>query len=108
MGNIRFDSRIKQFVDKVEDEMDISMLDLVTDVHRTASVLAPKDSRTLVKSGRISRQGKAHYKVIFGGGAVPYARRRHFENKLHPGTLGYLERPGDAASRNLKRYLGNL
>lgn len=108
MGNVRFTSRIKQWTDKTEHQLDIGMLELVTDVHRAAGVLAPKASRALVNSGRIKREGQAHYKVIFGGGSVPYARRRHFENRKTPSSIHYLERAGDAAGRNIKRYLRNI
>lgn len=102
---VRFTSRIKQWTSETENKLDLSVLTMATDVHRSASILAPKDQRHLVNSGRIERVGKAHYKVIFGGDAVPYARRRHFENKKNPGTLHYLERPGDNISRNFKRYI---
>lgn len=88
--------------------MDIAVLQAATDIHRVASVLAPKASRALVNSGRIKREGQAHYKVIFGGGSVPYARRRHFENKKTPSSLLYLERAGDSTSRNFKRYIKGL
>lgn len=104
MGNYRFISRINGWTAGKEKDADFVVLDMVTDIHRTASMIAPKESRALVKSGRISREGNAHYKVIFGGGAVPYAKRRHFENKKTPESLGYLERAGDTTSRNLRRY----
>jgi hypothetical protein len=43
--------------------------------------------------------------VIFGGGGVRYARRRHFENKKNPQTLQYLYRAGDAVVRgNTDKY----
>lgn len=104
MGNVRFTSRIKKWTLEEENKLDLKMLVLVTDIDRVAKILAPKDKRNLVNSGRIDRVEKGHYKVIFGGGAVPYARRRHFENKKHPGSLRYLERAGDAAGRNARRY----
>ncbi len=81
---------------------------MATDIHRVSSMLAPKASRALVNSGRIKREGEAHYKVIFGGGSVPYARRRHYENKKTPSSLRYLERAGDSTGRNVKRYLRGI
>lgn len=108
MGRVRFTSRIKQWTAETERKLDVAVLEMVTDIHREASILSPKLTRALVNSGRISRKGQAHYSVIFGGGSVPYARRRHFENKAHPGTLRYLERPGDKISRNIKRYIRGI
>jgi hypothetical protein len=109
MGRVRFTTRLtSKWLPETEGKLDLSVLDAVTDIHREASILAPKASRALVNSGRVKREGPAHYKVIFGGGAVPYARRRHFENKKTPGSLRYLERPGDTTSRNFKRYIKGI
>lgn len=108
MGNVRFVSHIDKWESGTERKIDIAVLMMATDIHRVSAMLAPKDTRALVNSGRIERQEQAHYKVIYGGGSVPYARRRHFENKKTPGSLGYLERAGDSTSRNIKRYLKDL
>lgn len=105
MGHVRFTSRVKQWSASTEGKLDVAVLEMATDIHRASAILAPKDSRALVNSGRIERKGPASYAVVYGGGAVPYARRRHFENKKTPGSLKYLERAGDAAARNVKRYL---
>lgn len=105
MGRVRFTSRIKQWTAGTERKLDFAVLQMATDIHRVASVLSPKASRALVNSGRIDRKGMAHYGIIFGGGPVPYARRRHYENLKNPQTLKYLERAGDATGRNVKRYL---
>lgn len=79
-------------------------LEMATDIHRFASILAPKDKGTLVKSGRVKRLGAAAYEIVFGGTAggfsVPYAKRRHYENKKNPQTLRYLERAGDSVKRS--------
>lgn len=108
MGRVRFTSRIKEWTSQTSSKLDLAVLEMATDIHRVSSMLAPKDKRALVNSGRIKREGQAHYKVIYGGGAVPYARLRHFENKKTPGSLKYLERAGDATSRNIKRYLKGI
>lgn len=81
---------------------------MATDVDRISAMLAPKLTRALVKSRKIERRGSAHYAVSFGNSQVPYARRRHFENKLHPETLLYLQRAGDAVKRNQRKYLQEL
>ena len=108
MGRVKFTSRIKDWTRETEVKLDLAVLEMATDIDRVAKQLAPKDSRALVNSGRIKRDGIAHYKVIFGGGSVPYARRRHYENKLHPGSIKYLQYAGESTSRNIKRYLRNI
>lgn len=110
MGRVRVTSiLVKKFVPETAKELDESVLDMVTDIHRAAVILAPKDTRALANSGRIERNGPASYSVIFGGGKVPYALRRHYENLAHPGTLRYLERPGDQIARGgLTKYLRKI
>lgn len=108
MGNVRFTSNITQWTVKTAAKLDVGILAMATDIHRVASMLAPKDSRALVNSGRIKRNGPGNYSVIFGGGSVPYARRRHFENKKNPQTLKYLQNAGEAAKRNIGRYVVGL
>lgn len=108
MGNFRFTSRIKQWTDEATGKLDLAVLDAATDIHRISALLTAKDTRALVNSGRIERVSPAHYKVIYGGGAVPYARRRHFENEKTPSSIGYLAVAGDSAARNFKRYLKGL
>lgn len=108
MGRVTVTSRVKEWSSEKAVKLDVALLQVATDIHRVASMAAPKASRALVNSGRIERKGPASYAVIFGGGAVPYARRRHFENKKNPQTLLYLSRSGDAAVNNLKRYFKGL
>lgn len=101
----RLHSRMSQLSISQERSLDVTVLQMATDIHRTASVLAPKLTRALVKSGRIERIRPAYYRVLFGNRQVPYARRRHFENKKNPQTLRYLERAGDATARRASVYL---
>lgn len=99
-------SRIKPWSRNKVAELDLAVLEAVTDIHRGAGILAPKASRALVNSGRIEKRGVGHYAVIFGSSRVPYARRRHFENRKTPGSLKYLERSGDAVARTfVQRYI---
>lgn len=80
------------------------LLEMATDIHRRAAALAPVDTSALVNSGRVEPVNGG-YVVKFGSTRVPYARRRHFENKKNPQTLGYLERAGDAVVRgNVGKY----
>lgn len=85
----------------IERSMKNGLLEMVTDVHKRAVVIAPKDTRALVNSGKISPVTNG-YKVEFGSSKVPYARRRHFENKKNPHTLGYLSKAGDSVARGNK------
>ncbi len=108
MGNVRFTSNIKQWTADTDRKLDVAFLEMATDIHRTSAMLAPKDTRNLVNSGRIERVKEGHYTVSYGGGSVPYARIRHYENNKNPQTLGYLEKAGDSTFRNLKRYTRGL
>ena len=78
------------------------LAEMATDIDTRAKVLAPKDTRALVNSGRIKRLSAVAYQISFGSSQVPYARRRHFENKKNPQTLGYLSRAADAVARSDK------
>jgi len=92
----------------IKKRMDGAVAEMATDIHRQATILAPKLTGALVNSGNIKRVQPAEYEVTFGGSRVPYAKRRHFENKKNPQTLRYLERAGDATARNAQRYMRNV
>lgn len=85
------------------------LAEMATDIHRRASILAPKDTRALVNSGKIERTGTAEYTISFGNdGRVPYARMRHFVNKKNPQTIGYLAKAADSVARSDKgKYFKN-
>lgn len=83
---------------KIQKELNAGLLELTTEVHRRSVVLAPVDSRALVNSGVIEPV-TGGYQVKYGSSKVPYARRRHFENKKNPQTKGYLAKAGDSVSR---------
>lgn len=106
--SVRFTSNITAWTAKTKAKLDFAVLEMATDIDKNAKILAPKDSRALVNSATIKKASEAHYKVQFGNDLVKYARRRHFENKKTPSSLRYLERAGDATSRNIKRYLKDL
>lgn len=63
-----------------------------------ARVLVPVDTGTLKNDGRVEKIDDG-YSVIFGDAKVPYARRRHYENKKNPQTKHYLERAGDSVKK---------
>lgn len=104
---MKYDVKIKMYAgwqSKVLKEVDTGLLEMTTDIHTRSTVLAPKDTRALVNSGRIGKV-TGGYKVTYGSSRVPYARRRHFENKKNPQTLRYLEKAGDSVARgNVGKY----
>lgn len=70
-----------------------------------AVVLAPKLTGDLQANGRVLVVNGG-LRVKFGDEDVPYARRRHFENKKNPQTLNYLQRAGDSVMKeSIKRYV---
>ena len=101
---VKVTSRIKEWGAKRQTDMDKSLLELATTIHRDASNLAPRDKGNLIASGRIEKKGNG-YAVSFGGGSVKYAKRRHYENKKNPHTKRYLEKAGDKNSKNFIKYM---
>lgn len=96
----------KQWVGKTDRAIDIAVLTIATDIDKRAKILAPHESGALINSSQIERLGSGHYAVSYGGGDVPYAKRRHFENKKNPQTIGYLAKAGDSVARSsLTKYI---
>lgn len=74
-------------------------------IHTRSMMLAPKLSGALRENGRVVK-GTNGRKVVYGDSSVPYARRRHFENRKNPQTLHYLQRAGDSVKKeNIKKYV---
>lgn len=93
---------------KTLGEIERGLAEMATDIHTRAVILAPRESGNLIASGRVARSGNMEYTVSFGSARVPYARRRHFENKKNPQTLGYLARAGESVERGDKtKYFRN-
>ena len=101
---VKVTSRINEWGAKKQADMDRSLLELATTIHRNASQLAPRDKGNLIASGRIEKKGNG-YAVSFGGGSIPYGKRRNYENRKNPHTTHYLDRAGDKNSKNFSRYL---
>ena len=90
-------------------QLDGAVASMVADIHQRANQIAPVETGALVNSGRIIRKGSANYQVKYGSSRVPYARRRHFENKRNPQSLRYLEQAGDSVTRgSLNKYFKGL
>lgn len=80
------------------------LLELATDIHRRAVINAPIDTGALKNSGKVEKVSKG-YSISFGGPRVPYAVRRHFENRKNPQTKLYLFRAADSVMRgNIVKY----
>ena len=63
-----------------------------------ARMLAPVLSGDLKMNGRVEKIENG-VSVVFGDNRIPYARRRHFENRKNPATINYLERAGDQTKK---------
>lgn len=74
------------------------LLEMVTDIHRRAVILAPILTAALRNSGVIEPITDG-YRIKFGSSRVPYARRQHFEHKTRS---GYLAKAGDSVARGDK------
>ena len=101
---VKVTSKIKEWGAKKQADMDKSLLELASVIHRDASNLAPRDKGNLIASGRIEKKGNG-YAVSFGGGSIKYAKRRNYENRKNPQTLHYLDRAGDKNSKNFVKYM---
>lgn len=101
----RITSRIKQWQSTSEQKLDIALLSMATDIHRTAVMNAPIKTGVLRSSGVINRLAPMSYEVRFGDSRVPYAKKRHEENKKNPQTILYLKRAGDYTTKNVNKYL---
>lgn len=104
-------TRIK-FVDKSADVEKIEKARLQQalkrmgdSINNRASLYAPKLTGALKDNGRVNVFDWSVV-VSYGGYAVPYARRRHYENNKNPQTKRYLERAGDSVGREgITRFL---
>lgn len=85
------------------------LLSMGFDIASRARFNAPVLTGALRNSIRTTVEGETVY-VLAGGGRVPYARRREYENRLHPETRHYMERAFDSVlSSDWKtKYFGDL
>lgn len=63
-----------------------------------ARMIAPVLSGDLKMNGRVEKIENG-VSVVFGDSRIPYARRRHFENRKNPATTNYLEQAGDQTKK---------
>lgn len=75
-------------------------------------VNAPYETGALKNTIRVEQPKPGTVLVIAGGSAgsktVAYARRRHYENRLHPGTLRYLERGFNDFVKNYQQFFQGI
>lgn len=92
---------------KIKSGMKIALLEMTTDIHRRSTVLAPKDSRALVNSGKIDPVTDG-YKITYGSSRVPYARIHELGgwtgrgHKTFIKDKHYLGKAGDSVARGDK------
>lgn len=98
---VNIKNSLPAWLKKTERDLAVSLVRVLTDIDRISKDLSPKDTRTLVSSTRIDLESSTQGEVSVN---VPYARRRHYENRKNPQTLGYLQRAGDYAGKNGARY----
>lgn len=81
------------------------MTNLGSDVRKRAVILAPKDTGALRQSAK--SQVKAAGDTVVVSFNTPYAKRRHYENNLHPSTKFYLTNALKSIT-NVGRYFRRL
>lgn len=98
-------------LNRIRENITKAMVDLGMDTAYEAQKNAPYDTGALVESIRISVQrGKLF--VVAGGTAsgynIPYARRREYENNLHPDTKKYMHNALDWAGKHFEEYFKDI
>lgn len=93
-------SKVDKLVDKL---MQDGLNDLGKAIKNRATVLAPKDTGALRQSGKVEVATDDKVIVSFGNSKVRYARRREWENYLHPSTKHYLKN-GLKSIKDASRY----
>lgn len=109
MTKVRVQSNASSWLSKAQAESIKASLGMATDVQKRAIVLAPKDTRNLVSSGRISMVKQGVFRVAFGGGRVPYARIHELGGWTGRGYRTYIQekhylgKAGESVARGDKR-----
>jgi hypothetical protein len=85
----------------VDSMMKAGLLSLGNDVRNRSRILAPKDTGALRQSAKVQLNSTKDTVTISYNTA--YARRRHWENNLHPATRRYLTNALKSI-KNLNKY----
>lgn len=91
----------KSWSQKIQRNLNAGLLEMAIDIERRAKILAPILTGALRNSGVVAPVPQG-YSITFGSSRVPYARRRHYENKKNPQTIGYLQKAGESVARGDK------
>ncbi len=91
---VTFQSKMKAYLQVQQMNMQKELEAKAEKTLGRARMLAPVLSGDLKMNGRVEKIPNG-VSVVFGDSRIPYARRRHFENRKSPATLNYLERAGN-------------
>lgn len=85
--------------------LDNAVRQMANTILSDSRMLAPILTGALRSDGNVKKEGMASYIVQYGDARVPYARRRHFENKKNPQTKYYLWNAGDrVVKQGIQRF----
>lgn len=85
--------------------LDNAVRQMANTILSDSRMLAPVLTGALRSDGNVKKEGMASYIVQYGDARVPYARRRHFENKKNPQTKYYLWNAGDrVVKQGIQRF----
>ena len=85
--------------------LDNAVRQMANTILSDSRMLAPVLTGALRSDGNVKKEGMASYLVQYGDARVPYARRRHFENKKNPQTKYYLWNAGDrVVKQGIQRF----
>lgn len=94
---------------ELQRRMNGGILRMAFDIASRARFNAPVKTGALRNDIRVSAEQHDVY-VLAGSARVPYARRREYENNLHPETKHYMKRAFDSVYESdwQEKYFGNL
>lgn len=102
---IKFTDNSAKVLQEENERINSALAKMGQSILNKAQLYAPVDTGALRADGRVIKEPDS-VSVVFGGFSVPYARRRHYENNLHPDTKLYLERAGNqVAKQGVQSYL---
>lgn len=99
-------------LDRIKHKTMEALVDLGQDTAYQAQRGAPVDTGALVNSIHIDDSKENVVYVLAGGKVgpfnVPYARRREYENRLHPNTRFYMKNALEWAYKNRNKYFKDI
>lgn len=95
---VKFTDYSAKVIKEEEGNINQALAKMGNSIKNYAQLYAPVDTGALRDDARVINEPYS-VTVRFGGFSVPYARRRHYENNLHPDTKRYLERAGNQVAK---------